>query len=1147
MRVRESGPLPSDFYCLSDYPGKQESAKGYPLLGKTGDEVNRYLDGQKLPARREWRLANLIREWNPANEYAQSDVDRDAPDTLEDIRATKPKCIVTLGRWSARWLLGDVDVEAVNAMPWLLPNPEHYGCELGTVAFPMFNPAAGFRSPETQAQVSYGFGQLALFLQGAIEPRRLFHDEHPEPVYREITDVAHLLCVLGSSTTIYVDSEGHPDRVWSVQFALKPGVAYLIRMKQTEVMRAFFQWLIRTKPRITYHGSLHDFGIMRAVMVALGIPIDALYDIAFDDTQIMAYLLQLEPIGLKPNCVRHCGMQMQSYDEVLGDAQDNLARDYLVGVFDAEQADYEVRQQEAFEEINRTPLVDKDGKPKLAKDGSPRFRRTTVLPGLPRTDLHKAAERVLRSRTPFKLWNGQREDIQVAGYACLGEMPQATLDHVSYETAKHYACRDADGTARLAPQLHSRLKALDLESVYRLELSTYPLIDRMMMVGVRPNLPHFANLGWKLQGHIEELQARLEDATNRPTFNANSGDQVADYLFDSLGLPGYKKTPEGRQSTNDKILEALEREFGVQYPEISLIREYRETYKLKHTFCVVPETRVLTRNLTWRQIGDLRVGEVLLGFDENTRRGKGNDHHRHWRRSVVTATKRVTKPCYRLTFSDGTVVTCTDDHRWLARSTSSYEKAVWVRTDQICLEDRPRQTRHQWEVIKPLDVWQLDNSFDAGWLSGLLDGEGCLQRPRYSMRAVFTQNPGPILTCVKALLADYGFSFAETTSGRTRHLTISKVADAFRLLGIFRPIRLLHKFREIVDQDRLPRVNMSASVAVVSREYVGEREVVALTTSTGTFVAEGLASHNCDRVPDFTRRWPHDNRVHATFRTTRVVTGRLAASDPNLLAQPEHGQFAPDFKRGWEAEEGRVVAAWDESQIELRVLAHLSQDPVLLRAYREGTDLHAALAERIFGIRPGDQDKSRHRLPAKAINFGIPMGMQAQGLTIELRKNGVMVDEDDAQRWLDETNKLYAGVQIYKDRMISEARRNGYIRCLSGRIRYIGGIASWDRILRAEAERYAFSTPIQEGAQWLLKTAEAHIWEIIRDYHRAGYWVEPLMQVHDCIKLEMEEGLQHEVNVMMRWAMIDALDGMLSVPLGVDGEWGLNFADMEKF
>ena len=773
-------------------------------------------------------------------------------------------------------------------MPWLLPNPEHYGCELGTVAFPMFNPAAGFRSPETQAQVSYGFGQLALFLQGAIEPRRLFHDEYPEPVYREITDVAHLLCVLGSSTTIYIDSEGHPDRVWSVQFALKPGVAYLLRMKQTEIMRAFFQWLIGTKPRIVYHGSLHDFGIMRAVMQSLEIPIDALYGIEFDDTQIMAYLLQLEPIGLKPNCVRHAGMVMQSYDEVLGDAQDSLARDYLVGVFDAEQADYEVRQQEAFEEINRTPLLDKLGNPRTTKDGRPKYHRTTVLPGLPRTDLHKAAERVLRSRSPFKLWHDQREDIAVAAYTCLGDMPQATLDHVSYETARHYACRDADGTARLAPQLHSRLKALDLESVYRLELSTYPLIDRMMMVGVKPNLPHFADLGWKLQGHIEELQARLEEATNRPTFNANSGDQVADYLFDSLGLPGYKKTPEGRQSTNDKILEALEREFGVQYPEISLIREYRETYKLKHTFV--------------------------------------------------------------------------------------------------------------------------------------------------------------------------------------------------------------------------------------------------------------------DRVPDFTRRWPRDGRVHATFRTTRVVTGRLAASDPNLLAQPEHGQFAPDFKRGWEAEPGHVVAAWDESQIELRVLAHLSQDPVLLRAYREGIDLHASLAERIFGVKPGVQDKSKHRLPAKAINFGIPMGMQAQGLTIELRKNGVMVDEDDAQRWLDETNKLYAGVQIYKDRMISEARRNGYIRCLSGRIRYIGGIASWDRMLRAEAERYAFSTPIQEGAQWIMKQAEALIWtDIIRPYHAAGHWIEPLMQVHDAIKLEMEEGLQGEVNVLMRWAMVDAVEDNLSVPLGVEGSWGYNFADMEDF
>ena len=472
--------------------------------------------------------------------------------------------------------------------------------------------------------------------------------------------------------------------------------------------------------------------------------------------------------------------------------------------------------------------------------------------------------------------------------ARLGDMPEASLDDVPFDVARHYACRDADATWRVKPQLEARLDAVGLRDVYRLELNTYHLIDRMMMVGVKPDLTHFADLSFKLQGEIEGIQYRLEKATGRDSFNANSGDQVDDYIFGVLGLPASKQTKGGRNSTNDIILEGLEKEYGIRYPVISDIREYREVYKLKNTFV--------------------------------------------------------------------------------------------------------------------------------------------------------------------------------------------------------------------------------------------------------------------DRIPDFVNRYPHDGRVHATFRTTRVVTGRLAASDPNLLAQPEHGKWAKDFKRGWVADDGHVLGAWDESQIELRVLAHLSRDPVLLAAYRDGLDLHAALAVRIFGGKEADHKKGTARLAAKAINFGIPMGMQAQGLALQLKKNGLTdVTEDDAQRWLDETAALYKGVVRYKQERIAEARRHGHIRCLSGRVRYIGGIRSWDRATKAEAERFAFSTPIQEGAQWVMKKAEARVWQdVIRPLQQAGEWIEPLMQVHDAIKLEMGEHLAQDVHCMMVWAMTTAVGDMLTVPLEVVGEVGHNFADMEQ-
>jgi DNA polymerase-1 len=201
-------------------------------------------------------------------------------------------------------------------------------------------------------------------------------------------------------------------------------------------------------------------------------------------------------------------------------------------------------------------------------------------------------------------------------------------------------------------------------------------------------------------------------------------------------------------------------------------------------------------------------------------------------------------------------------------------------------------------------------------------------------------------------------------------------------------------------------------------------------------------------------------------------------------------------------------------------------------------DLHAALAERIFGIKPKDQDKSKHRLPAKAINFSIPMGITNRGLSVELRRNGVDADEDTAQRWLNETLNLYEGVHRYMDDRIEEARHTGYVRCLSGRIRYIGGIRSRDDRVREEAERFAFSTPIQESATYIMKQAEATIYEdILVPYWRQGRWVEPLLQVHDCLKLECEEDMAQELHILMSEAMTNVPQGF-SVPLAVEGEWG---------
>lgn len=881
MRVRGEGPSPADVMLVSDYPGREEDRTGRTLSGRTGRETDRFLNGYDLPHRRDIYLTNLYKLWYPEGNYPEPLDEQNRLELLDELARVQPKTIITLGRHSARWFLGDVDLEDVFAIPWEQDN---------RVIFPVHNPAAGFHNAEMQNRVTYGFEQASQYLKGKIQARRLYDDLFPNPVYLEITDPRWFVCLNGVGE-LSIDTEGHPHRPWSIQFCVHPGTSYIVCADHPEAVAAFLNWLAREKPIVVYHSALHDRPMLRALAKLAGVSylIPVLDTLECEDTMVMSYLLQLEPQGLKPLCVRHCGMRMQSYDEVLGDAGFKVATDYLVGLYDLEQLDWEINCHEEFARINATPLTDAAGHPKRDKLGAIKYRKTTVIPPVPKTPLHKSLERCLRSQEPRRLWGDQVEDIRVAAYAHVHEeMPEPTLDLIPRPKAVYYGCRDSDGTTRVKPILRERVESMGLGRTYQLEMGTYPLIDRMGTIGITPDLTHFAGLSDQLAFRIADLQVELEQFTGREGFNANSGDQVAELLFDHMGLDGMKTTRGGRFSTNDKILEALEKEHGAKYPVITTIRDYREVYKLKHTFV--------------------------------------------------------------------------------------------------------------------------------------------------------------------------------------------------------------------------------------------------------------------DRIPDFIHRYPYDGRVHSTFRTTRVVTGRLAASDPNLLAQPKHGKFARDFRRGWVARPGHVFASWDESQVELRVLADLSQDPKLLEAFRKGLDLHGRLADRIFGGGVEKHKKGPGRLAAKAVNFGIPMGMTASGLTVELRKNGVMVTEDDAQRWLDETMALYKEVPKYQDSKIAEARRNGYVRCMSGRIRYVGGIKSFDDYVRGEAERFAFSTPIQEGAQLIMKTAEWHVWnDIIVPARDAGRWIEPICQIHDDLLLETgdDQPWLRELDAMMRWAMTETYQG-LSVPLDTSGDAGYTWCTYDK-
>lgn len=267
--------------------------------------------------------------------------------------------------------------------------------------------------------------------------------------------------------------------------------------------------------------------------------------------------------------------------------------------------------------------------------------------------------------------------------------------------------------------------------------------------------------------------------------------------------------------------------------------------------CVTPDTRVLTADLMWVPAGELETGDHLLAFDEYPlTRGYGNAGGRKYRDAVVANTERGPLPCYDLQFDDGTRVRVSADHQWLCYS--GQKAAHWVRTDEL----RAGEQRASW-VVKPFIPWTTDESREAGYLAAAFDGEGHLYQnwKRYQFRVGFTQADNPMLAETERCLKELGFQFGHGVKERgdlrpradgsprldIHHMTIASRPDFLRFLGTVRPVRLLPQFQPGI----LGRLNGATRVRLVSKTYVGQQEVVKLGTTTGTYFAEGLASHNC--------------------------------------------------------------------------------------------------------------------------------------------------------------------------------------------------------------------------------------------------------------------------------------------------------------
>jgi DNA polymerase-1 len=289
-----------------------------------------------------------------------------------------------------------------------------------------------------------------------------------------------------------------------------------------------------------------------------------------------------------------------------------------------------------------------------------------------------------------------------------------------------------------------------------------------------------------------------------------------------------------------------------------------------------------------------------------------------------------------------------------------------------------------------------------------------------------------------------------------------------------------------------------------------------------------LRSTYTDKLPTMIN--PDTGRVHTSYHQAVAATGRLSSSDPNLQNIPVRTDEGRRIRQAFIPREGAIMVAADYSQIELRIMSHLSGDETLLKAFAEGQDIHRATAAEVFGVAPDDVTSDQRR-SAKAINFGLIYGMSAFGLAKQLG-----VERGTAQEYIDLYFDRYPGVRTFMDNIREQAHEAGYVETVFGRRLYLPEINSRNGQRRAAAERTAINAPMQGTAADIIKRAMIEVDRWIRQKKPD---VTMIMQVHDELVFEVGEKSVGDVVPEIVAMMENAAD--LSVPLVVDAGRGANW------
>jgi DNA polymerase-1 len=311
----------------------------------------------------------------------------------------------------------------------------------------------------------------------------------------------------------------------------------------------------------------------------------------------------------------------------------------------------------------------------------------------------------------------------------------------------------------------------------------------------------------------------------------------------------------------------------------------------------------------------------------------------------------------------------------------------------------------------------------------------------------------------------------------------------------------------------------------VLAELAGEYEIAQFITDYREL--DKLKATYADSLP---KMISDDGRIHGCLNQTVAATGRLSSTDPNLQNIPNRTEMGRRIRSAFIPEKGHKLLSADYSQLELRILAHITRDAVMLEAFRNNEDIHANTARLVFNA-SGEKDMREKRRLAKIVNFGIAYADEAIGLS-----QRVGISKAEARKVIDDYFDTYKGIRAYMDRIPEEARQKGYVESLFGRRRYFPGIRDRNYTVRSRAEREAINMPIQGTASDIVKIAMLNV---DRELEREGLKTKMLMQVHDELLFEVPDDEVTRASELIKEAMESAakLDVPLVVEIGVGENW----------